>query len=158
MPKESENLILRLCAAPEDRIGRDGADEIKQHPYFCGVNFAAVHQETAPYVPKIRNSTDTSNFDPVPEGMCESDGEETVSSTKKDGPEYAFYEFTFRHFFDDGGLVNPNPDFDVPEQEEPKQASKRPARDETNYSNTVPPNKVPAQSNSTSDEKTPIYV
>lgn len=149
---------MRLCAAPEDRIGKDGAEEIKKHPYFSGVNFAAVHQEQAPYVPTIRNATDTSNFDPVPEGMYESDDEESDVSIKKEGPEYAFYEFTFRHFFDDGGLVNPNPEFDVSEHEEPKQAVKRPARDETNYSNAVPPNKVAAPSSSTSDEKTPIYV
>ena len=158
LPQESENLILRLCEAPENRIGKDGADEIKEHPYFNGVNFAEVHQQPAPHIPTIKNATDTSNFDPVPEGMCESDNEETDPYAKKEGPEYAFYEFTFRHFFDDGGLVHPTTDFDVSEQEEPKTASKRPARDEMNYSNPVPPNKVPAQSNSTSDEKTPIYV
>ena len=31
---EAEDLIRRLCCDPEERLGRHGADEIKQHPFF----------------------------------------------------------------------------------------------------------------------------
>ena len=175
---EAQDLIRKLCSDPNERIGKDGTDEIKRHSYFSGVDFQRLHQEKAPHVPIIRNPTDTSNFDPVPEdAIMESDseehGEQKNTHTRKEGgggPEYAFYEFTFRHFFDDGGLVNPNTDFDVAEckddEEEPfnnptptvnskQQANKRAAAQSNSV--TVPP-KVPATSGSTSEEKTPIYV
>ena len=163
---EADDLIRKLCTDPNDRIGRDGADEIKGHPYFSGVDFMCLHQQTAPYVPTIRNPTDTSNFDPVPEeAIMDSDPEDQVEANsagarKEGGPEYAFYEFTFRHFFDDGGLVNPNTEFDSNEPANTtvsakQQANKRAASN----SNTVSvPSKVAATSNSTCEEKTPIYV
>jgi len=163
LEKEAEDFILGLCTHPDERLGKDGAEEIKEHPYFNGVDFQLLHQEHAPYIPTIRDATDTSNFDPVPENMIESDSEEhdeqkNVSATKE-GPEYAFYEFTFRHFFDDGGLVNPNTDFpDVNEvAEPPKQASKRSATQSNNSSISVP-SKISASSTSTSEDKAPIYV
>ena len=164
MEPEAEDLIRKLCSDPNERIGKDDAEEIKLHPYFNGVDFLHLHSETAPHIPTIKNATDTSNFDPVPEAMIEDDFEDHVEKsnvkTHKEGPEYAFYEFTFRHFFDDGGFgVNPNPntEFEVPETtENPKQASKRGAAAVSN-SMTVP-TKVSASSSSTSEEKTPIYV
>ena len=163
LEQEAEDLILRLCTHPDDRLGKDGAEEIKEHPYFSGVDFQLLHQEVAPYIPTINHATDTSNFDPVPENMIEDDSEEhdeqkNVSATKE-GPEYAFYEFTFRHFFDDGGLVNPNTEFsDVNEAvEPPKQASKRSATQSNNSSISVP-SKVSATSTSISEDKAPIYV
>lgn len=168
---EAQDLIRKLCSDPNDRIGKDGAEEIKEHVYFSGIDFTRLHQEKAPHVPTIRNPTDTSNFDPVPEeAIMEDDsddhGEQRNTHPRKEGgaggPEYAFYEFTFRHFFDDGGLVNPNTDFDVNECKEededvsPKQqASKRAA---AQSGSVTVPSKVAATSGSTSEEKTPIYV
>lgn len=164
MEPEAEDLIRKLCSDPNERIGKDDAEQIKLHPYFDGVDFLTLHAEKAPHVPTIKNATDTSNFDPVPEAMIEDDFEDHAEKnnvkTNKEGPEYAFYEFTFRHFFDDGGLVNPNPntEFEVSEtNENPKQASKRGAASVGNNSMTVP-TKVSASSSSTSEEKTPIYV
>lgn len=76
-----------------------------------------LRQQPAPYVPKITHSTDTSNFDPVdPEKLWSSDdndgdngdgnhNDDTLSCWFRNGkhPEHAFYEFTFRRFFDDNG-------------------------------------------------------
>lgn len=169
---EAQDLIRKLCSDPNDRIGKDGADEIKEHVYFSGVDFTRLHQEKAPHVPTIRNPTDTSNFDPVPEeAIMEDDsdehGEQRNTHTRKEGgaggPEYAFYEFTFRHFFDDGGLVNPNTDFNECKEEDEdispannkQQANKRAA---AQSSSVTVPSKVAATSGSASEEKTPIYV
>ncbi|XP_077442932.1 serine/threonine-protein kinase LATS1 [Stigmatopora argus] len=109
---EASDLIVNLCRSPEDRLGRNGADEIKAHPFFGTIDFSSdLRQQAAPYVPTIAHSTDTSNFDPVdPEKLWsgDSDGEDERGDTGcwfRNGkhPEHAFYEFTFRRFFDDNG-------------------------------------------------------
>uniref|UniRef100_A0A1A8DFQ3 non-specific serine/threonine protein kinase n=1 Tax=Nothobranchius kadleci TaxID=1051664 RepID=A0A1A8DFQ3_NOTKA len=108
---EASDLIVKLCRDPEDRLGKNGADEIKAHPFFKRIDFSSdLRQQVAPYVPTIAHSTDTSNFDPVdPEKLRSSNGEgnhnDTLSCWFRKGkhPEHAFYEFTFRRFFDDNG-------------------------------------------------------
>ncbi|KAK9531296.1 hypothetical protein VZT92_010729 [Zoarces viviparus] len=110
---EASDLIVKLCRSPEDRLGKNGTDEIKAHPFFKDIDFSSdLRQQAAPYVPTIAHSTDTSNFDPVdPEKMWSSDGDgednlnDTLNGWFRNGkhPEHAFYEFTFRRFFDDNG-------------------------------------------------------
>ncbi|XP_008395531.1 serine/threonine-protein kinase LATS1 [Poecilia reticulata] len=108
---EASDLIVKLCRGPEDRLGKNGADEIKAHPFFKSVNFSSdLRQQAAPYIPTIAHPTDTSNFDPVePEKLRKSDDEsnhnDTLNGWFRNGkhPEHAFYEFTFRRFFDDNG-------------------------------------------------------
>ena len=168
LPKQSRDLIRRLCTSPEDRLGKDNADEIKSHPYFKGVDFKEIHHQQAPYIPTIKHATDTSNFDPVPEHMSNDHSNDqnthVEKNDKKTGPEYAFYEFTFRHFFDDGGMVNPNFENTIPPDNTEKQQpntkplshAKRP-NTTSNKSMNVP-SKVPAPSGSTAEEKAPIYV
>ncbi|KAE8286739.1 Serine/threonine-protein kinase LATS1 [Larimichthys crocea] len=110
---EASDLIVKLCRGPEDRLGKNGADEIKAHPFFKTIDFSSdQRQQVAPYIPTIAHSTDTSNFDPVdPDKLwsSDSDGEDNLNDTLncwfRNGkhPEHAFYEFTFRRFFDDNG-------------------------------------------------------
>ena len=113
IPRESNlsqpamDLIVRLCCGPEERLGMNGAGEIKTHPFFDGINFETVRKQHPPYIPNIRYATDTSNFDPVdPDKLRNSDSEENKKVEKLENgkhPEHAFFEFTFRRFFDDGG-------------------------------------------------------
>lgn len=109
---EASDLIVKLCRGPEDRLGKNGADEIKAHPFFKNIDFSIdlrQQHHPAPYIPKIAHCTDTSNFDPVdPDKLwSEDDGNhnDTLNGWFKNGkhPEHAFYEFTFRRFFDDNG-------------------------------------------------------
>lgn len=60
----------------------------------------------APYKPLIRYPTDTSNFDEVEE---QEPSPYQTDDLRLNGhyPEHAFSEFTFRRFFDDGGLTRP---------------------------------------------------
>ncbi|CAJ1078377.1 serine/threonine-protein kinase LATS1 [Xyrichtys novacula] len=110
---EASDLIIKLCRGPEDRLGKNGADEIKAHPFFRSIDFSSdLRQQVAPYIPTIAHSTDTSNFDPVdPDKLWSSDSDsednhnDTLNGWFRNGkhPEHAFYEFTFRRFFDDNG-------------------------------------------------------
>lgn len=120
IPKQAElspqakDLILRLCTSPERRLGKNGIEEIKNHPFFAHVDWSyGVRRIPAPYIPHIASPTDTSNFDPVDESERMSSDEggaaasvvanEPVAPRQGKLPEHAFYEFTFRRFFDDGG-------------------------------------------------------
>ncbi|KAL4609144.1 serine/threonine-protein kinase LATS2 [Arapaima gigas] len=106
---EAVDLISRLCCSAEDRLGSNGAGEIKTHPFFDQVDFSCnLRVQPAPYRPKVSHPMDTSNFDPVegdgPEAWAESGGELVgPPQGKLAEPEHAFYEFTFRRFFDDNG-------------------------------------------------------
>ncbi|XP_061579307.1 serine/threonine-protein kinase LATS2 [Cololabis saira] len=110
---ESVDIIGRLCCSAEERLGANGAGEIKAHPFFAPVDFSSnLRQQPAPYRPKIAHPMDTSNFDPVEEeggpGAWSDSGDstralDTLCSPHGKHPEHAFYEFTFRRFFDDNG-------------------------------------------------------
>ncbi|XP_047457394.1 serine/threonine-protein kinase LATS2 [Mugil cephalus] len=110
---EAVDIIGRLCCSAEDRLGANGAGEIKAHPFFSQMDFSSnLRQQPAPYRPKIAHPMDTSNFDPVEEEGgpgAWSDSEDStraldmLCSPHGKHPEHAFYEFTFRRFFDDNG-------------------------------------------------------
>lgn len=110
---EAVDIIGRLCCSAEDRLGANGAGEIKSHSFFSQVDFSSnLRQQPAPYRPKIAHPMDTSNFDPVEEeggpGAWSDSGDSTrtldlLCSPQGKHPEHAFYEFTFRRFFDDNG-------------------------------------------------------
>ena len=60
---EAEDLIRRLLTHSENRLGRHGgADEIKAHPFFSGVDWNTIRQVEAPYIPKLSSVTDTRFF------------------------------------------------------------------------------------------------
>ena len=153
----------------------NGPDEIKSHHFFRSVNWVdGLKNEKAPFVPTIRHATDTSNFDPVPqkENGSDSNGsdrEEEQREILQKGPQHAFYEFTFRRFFDDGGHPHTLYDNEPPPYAGPAYESgtsggntsvansnKRSAAGH-NKSVTVP-NKVPAPPISKADNKAPVYV
>ncbi len=134
IPKEADlssnatDLILKLCCGPDERIGKNGADEIKRHPFFSSIDFeGGLRKQTAPYIPEIKYPTDTSNFDPIDPDKLHSNGSSHSSngivshetyddypnatngqySENGKHPEHAFFEFTFRRFFDAGGQAYP---------------------------------------------------
>ncbi|XP_070568259.1 serine/threonine-protein kinase LATS1-like [Ptychodera flava] len=125
LSREAEDLILKLCTGPEHRLGSQGASEIKCHPFFRTIDWdSGLRKTTAPYIPKITHPTDTSNFDPVSPDKIRNSSDEDDDFDRRfmdfyeNGrhPEHAFYEFTFRRFFDDGG--HPLPTWNSLESEE----------------------------------------
>jgi protein-serine/threonine kinase len=59
-----------------DRALEDGTHEIKSHPWFKGIDFHTIHLQTPPFVPELRDPTDTRYFEddidanplPAPDG------------------------------------------------------------------------------------------
>lgn len=68
----------------EYRLGRNGAEEIKAHPFFAGVNWATLRSEPSPYVPQLTSITDTSHF-PTEELEAVPEAVDTSMMQGKDG-------------------------------------------------------------------------
>ena len=64
---EAENLILKMVAPPENRLGVHGVEEIMKHPFFKGVDWNNIRKSKAPFIPEIKNDYDTKYFDTFPE-------------------------------------------------------------------------------------------
>jgi len=61
---DAVDLISKLLAIePTDRLGAKGADEVKAHPWFAGVDWANLRNTTSPFVPKLGKSEDTFYFE-----------------------------------------------------------------------------------------------
>ena len=48
-------------------MGSNGVEEIKAHPFFAGINWKELRERRSPYIPEVKNSWDTQNFDPYEE-------------------------------------------------------------------------------------------
>ncbi|KAK6458358.1 response regulator receiver [Scheffersomyces xylosifermentans] len=63
-PPEAKDLIKKLLNLdPEKRLGFNGADEIKQHPFFDGINWDTLFEEKAAFVPILDDPESTEYFD-----------------------------------------------------------------------------------------------
>ena len=64
MSPEAQDLISKLLTLdPNERLGAKGADEVKAHPFFAGVDWNTVLLQPAIFVPRVANDTDSSYFD-----------------------------------------------------------------------------------------------
>jgi len=55
--------LNKLIADPEVRLGRNGAEEIKAHPFFDGFDWDVVRNQIAPYQPSVTSEISNENFD-----------------------------------------------------------------------------------------------
>ena len=55
-------MSVSLVCNTESRLGRGGADEIKNHKFFRGVEFETLRRIRAPFEPKLTSNVDTTYF------------------------------------------------------------------------------------------------
>ena len=60
---EAEDLISKLINHPDIRLGINGVEEIKSHPFFKGIDWENIRESKAPFIPKLKNDYDTCYFD-----------------------------------------------------------------------------------------------
>ncbi|XP_047377903.1 rho-associated protein kinase 2 isoform X2 [Sciurus carolinensis] len=65
--KHAKNLICAFLTDREVRLGRNGVEEIKQHPFFKNDqwNWDNIRETAAPVVPELSSDIDSSNFDDI---------------------------------------------------------------------------------------------
>ncbi|XP_016896906.1 microtubule-associated serine/threonine-protein kinase 3 isoform X1 [Cynoglossus semilaevis] len=64
LPVDAQDLITRLLRqSPLDRLGTGGASEVKQHPFFLGLDWNGLLRQKAEFIPQLDSEDDTSYFD-----------------------------------------------------------------------------------------------
>ena len=62
--KEAVDILKRLINDPEKRLGRNGAEEIKLHPFFKNVDWKHIKETLIPpFIPDLKGPFDTKYFD-----------------------------------------------------------------------------------------------
>ncbi|XP_051845318.1 myotonin-protein kinase isoform X5 [Antechinus flavipes] len=69
VPKEARDLIQQLLCPREVRLGRAGAGDFRDHPFFQGLDWEGIRDSSPPFVPDFSGATDTCNFDLVDDGL-----------------------------------------------------------------------------------------
>ncbi|CAA0823954.1 AGC (cAMP-dependent- cGMP-dependent and protein kinase C) kinase family protein [Striga hermonthica] len=121
---EAKDLISKLLCSVHQRLGSKGANEIKAHPWFDGIDWENIYHIEAAFIPEVNDELDTQNF----EKFEESENHNQTSS--RSGPwrkmlsskDINFVGYTYKNF----EIVN---DYQVPGMAELKKKntkSKRP--------------------------------
>lgn len=63
MSAEAKDLIQRLLCDADDRLGTRGVQEVKEHPFFTGIDWENLSTTTPPYIPRVDHELDTQNFE-----------------------------------------------------------------------------------------------
>ncbi|XP_042593051.1 rho-associated protein kinase 2-like isoform X3 [Cyprinus carpio] len=101
--QEAKNIICAFLIDREVRLGRNGIEEIKRHPFFKNDQwtFSTIRETAAPVVPELSSDIDTSNFDEIEEDKGEV---ETFPTSKAFvGNQLPFVGFTY---FKEDQLLN----------------------------------------------------
>ena len=67
LSREATDLLKRLICDHNQRLGINGVEELKAHPFFRGVNWDNIRDTVAPNIPQLKHPEDTSGFDEFPE-------------------------------------------------------------------------------------------
>ncbi|PMD48714.1 kinase-like protein [Hyaloscypha variabilis F] len=102
---EAENLIRSLVCNTENRLGKGGAEEIKAHKFFRGVDFDGLRRIRAPFEPKLSSNVDTAYFptdeiDQTDNATLIKRAHEAGNQPRVDAPELSlpFIGYTFKRF------------------------------------------------------------
>ncbi|KAG8370819.1 hypothetical protein BUALT_Bualt13G0023100 [Buddleja alternifolia] len=120
---EAKDLISKLLCNVNQRLGSNGADEIKAHPWFKGIDWDNIYDIEAAFIPEVNDELDTQNFEKFEES------EHHAQTSSKSGPwrkmlsskDINFVGYTYKNF----EIVN---DYQVPGMAELKKKNTKPKR------------------------------
>ncbi|KAM1984853.1 hypothetical protein ACFX16_013070 [Malus domestica] len=125
---EAKDLISKLLCNVDQRLGTKGADEIKAHSWFKGIEWDKLYQMKAAFIPEVNDELDTQNFEKLEEG------DNQIETSTRAGPwrkmlsskDVNFVGYTYKNF----EIVN---DDQLPEIAELKKKSTKPKRPSITY-------------------------
>ena len=106
--KEAVDILKKLINDPEKRLGRNGAEEIKRHPYFKNIDWAHIKETLVPpFIPELHDPYDSTYFDEYEETEpfypLDSNSNKYRKYQKKD---MCFVDFTYNRENDKDYRIN----------------------------------------------------
>ncbi|KAJ1941182.1 Serine/threonine-protein kinase [Linderina macrospora] len=96
---ESVHLVRSLLCDQQHRLGRNGAWELKQHPFFNGVDWTSLRTRTRPpWIPPLSSITDTSHFPTDEIDQNTSPFDHMVAAESEPQKDLAFVGYTYKRF------------------------------------------------------------
>lgn len=97
---EAKDLTSKLLCNVDQRLGTNGADEIKDHTWFEGVQWDKLYQMEAAFIPEVKDELDTQNFEKFDES------EHHAQTSSRSGPwrkmlsskDINFVGYTYKNF------------------------------------------------------------
>ncbi|KAL6421047.1 hypothetical protein ACFW04_013572 [Cataglyphis niger] len=93
--EEAKDLMRKLICSSEFRLGQNGIDDFKKHPWFNGVDWDTLRDSIAPYIPEVSSPSDTSNFDVDDTDIRTSDAVPPAANSAFSGLHLPFVGFSF---------------------------------------------------------------
>ncbi|KAK4273031.1 hypothetical protein QN277_021504 [Acacia crassicarpa] len=120
---EAKDLICKLLCNVNHRLGSNGADEIKAHPFFRGVEWDKLYQMEAAFIPEVNDELDTQNFEKFEEADIQNHQASRSGPWRKmlSSKDLNFVGYTYKNF----EIVN---DYQVPGMAELKRKSTKSKR------------------------------
>ncbi len=101
---QAMDLICRLMNHKEERLGINGVEEIKAHPFFFGVKWRKLKEMKPPFIPDLKDIKDTKYFDNYEEEepwwIPEYDKVSKIEILNDNYNQFLFFDFTLKHQLD----------------------------------------------------------
>jgi serine/threonine kinase 38 len=94
--KEAVDLIKKLITDVDKRLGYNGADEVKRHPFFNGINWENIKIHKPEFIPELSSEYDNRYFDQYEED----EPLHHVEQAKRVNKDMCFVNFTYKKEMD----------------------------------------------------------
>ncbi|XP_015085999.1 serine/threonine-protein kinase tricorner-like isoform X2 [Solanum pennellii] len=100
LSSEAEDLIGKLLCHVTQRLGSNGADEIKVHPWFRRIDWDRIYHIDAAFIPEVTDELDTQNFEKFEESETRSQSASRSGPWRKmlSSKDINFVGYTYKNF------------------------------------------------------------